>query len=217
MSFLSYLDEYEQKLNRKPEPIKETIIQKPITVSKPITESSLPKIKKIIKVIKKPIVIHSKQNKPLTETLSQAANILDGLDEGCSLTPSSSRYYDDSSFTPNESNINSSRTISNHANSLCDDLIENDSGSQLVSLTQPMMNVPRLNLDILQQVPREMLSESELREIQNIQPKQQINETNKQQEIPDQLKQMMIETERLQQMCNQNISMPEMPSELNYA
>lgn len=221
-SFLDYLDNFEKKFECKnviPEQHKPNTHVKNV-VKENTAEPVKTKIIKVIKIIHKPIYIREgeplpshimKENKsniqkPKEErAVNRAANILDGIDD-CGFDPgmpSSSRYYDNSPSSSNK-NIKESSNILSKAASFMDD------SSEVTS--QPLRDIPEMNIDMLKFVPKEMLSPEQIQKVQLVES--QKVEPAKQEEIPPEIQQMMEETRRMQQMfSSQNIDMSEVSHE----
>ncbi|MEM4261315.1 MAG: hypothetical protein QXG00_08780 [Candidatus Woesearchaeota archaeon] len=212
--FLDYLDGYEKKLNEK-------IITQPKSIQnekKVVHESSKIQSKKVVNVIKKSVVIKEEDH------INRANNILDGIDDyGFSpMVPTSTRFYDNTGLSSKLTlNKDQSKDVSDRAN----DILSEDCGGEYFNniLPQPLMNIPPVDPEMLKFVPPEMLNEQQKQQIQtvkNIQPKQIDNQSQKEVEIPPEIKKMMEETKQMQQMfatMNADMQMPELPPEFrNY-
>ena len=207
MSFLTYLDDYEKKFEKK------AFIEQPKqVVAQKVIKENVVKPKKVIKIIKKSIVTNVKST---NENINRAANILDGIEDygGNPMMPSSSRYYDNTSFSSKQ-NINiESKSITSKAN----DLLSDDNSVGMGGLPQPLMNIPQMDIEMLKHVPTEMLTEEQKVQVQvqrsNFQPNVEKSEKQDNQ-VPSEIQQMMEHTKQMQNMFNQNIDTSDIPQEL---
>jgi len=207
MSFLTYLDDYEKKIEKK------AFIEQPKqVVAQKVIKENVVKPKKVIKIIKKSIVTNVKST---NENINRAANILDGIEDygGNPMMPSSSRYYDNTSFSSKQ-NINiESKSITSKAN----DLLSDDNSVGMGGLPQPLMNIPQMDIEMLKHVPTEMLTEEQKVQVQvqrsNFQPNVEKSEKQDNQ-VPSEIQQMMEHTKQMQNMFNQNIDTSDIPQEL---
>jgi hypothetical protein len=206
-SFLNYLNDFEQKLSKKPE-VQPVETPKPVAqLTKPITENKV-QPKKVVKLIKKPVVITKQPEKlQVSETINKAANILEGINE-CSFTsgtPSSARFYDNTSPSAKQKNINTKlKDVANRANSILGES-EDNSG---ISLTMPLMNVPKIDDEMLNYVPIELLNEHEKQKLKM----ESIRKKNQTIEMSPDMQIFSEETKKLQTMFG-NVDMTSIPEE----
>lgn len=199
--FLEYLDTYEKKFEKKvvvEQPVK--VIQKQIVKENVVVQKTVPK--KIIKIVKKVV-----SKKPVSEHINYATQLLDGIEEDVGynpMAPSSTRFYDNTGLSSKQNiNIKENKNITSRANDLLSE--DNSSGG----MPQPLMDVPKMDEEMLKYVPKEMLTEEQKQQMNMNQPKVD----NKQNiEVPPEIQKMMEETRRMQGMFT-NVDMSSIPPE----
>jgi len=151
--------------------------------------------------------------------VDRATAILDGIDEAGSSggMPLSTRFYDDSGKVDKSVN---NQSITEAASDLLggDSSVEIDGvadlppESRINTTARPLMEVPKMDEEMLKHVPPEMLPPEYKQHVKQQEKIEKIAEENSQKEIPPEIQKMMDDTRKLQQMFS-NVNTSQVPSQ----